>query len=145
MEPEADTTDTPQLSEMPPMGFEVVVPDVLTLADLISDYDVILAKEAADKALLETISTQSTQAFKPKLVEWVMRGYPNAYPILSVGIQVPEKCSDGEVRSLTDYIIFCSGKSINEHVEALQVKLPDISVSFSYDGVNISVVVSKMS
>lgn len=119
------------------------LPDVLTLAELLADRDVVLAKEMNDRTLLETIGTQSVQALKPKLVEWVMKGCPNAYPILSLSIQAPPICSDGEVRSLTDYIPFCSGKSIHDHVALLQVKLPDIIVSFSYDGTNISIVVSK--
>jgi hypothetical protein len=118
-------------------------PDILTLADLLGERDVLLAKEAADKATLETIGSQSTSTLKPKLIEWVIKGYPNAYPILSVAVQVPGTCSDSVVRSLPDYIAFCSGKTINEHVALLQAKFPDIVVSFSYDGVSISIVVSK--
>lgn len=119
-------------------------PDIVTFAELAIDSQVILAKESADKAILESIGLQSAQGLKPKLVEWFMKGCPNAYPILSVSVQPPEICSDGESRNITDYIAFCSGGTIQDHVAVLNAKLLDIYVSFSYDGTNISIVVSKM-
>lgn len=126
-----------------PTGMSEPVPDILTLTDLLGDREVLLAKETADRIILETIGGQSTSTLKPKLIDWVIKGYPNVYPILNVCIQPPPSCSDSVSRSLTDYITFCSGKTINEHVAILQAKLPDIIVSFSYDGASISIVVSR--
>ena len=106
-------------------------PDVLTLADLLADHDVVVAKETSDGALLESIGSQSIQALRPKLLEWVMKGRPDGFPILVLTIQPPAQCSDGAVRDLPAYIEFCSGASIVEHVERLQAKLPDIRLSFA--------------
>ena len=127
------------------MSYQITapLPEILTLADLMSDTQIVLAKEQADKSLLESIATQSVQSLRPILVEWVMKGYPNAYPLLRVDIHPPAKCSDGEVRNLTEYILFCSGKTIHEHVAALQTKLPDINVSFANFGGITTIVVSK--
>lgn len=127
------------------MIFEVIPPppEILTLADLISDTQIVLAKELADKALLETIAIQSVHSLRPILVEWVMKGCPNAYPILRLDIRPPATCSDGEVRNLTDYILFCSGKSIRDHAASLQAKLPDIDVSFANFGGITTIVVTK--
>jgi hypothetical protein len=118
-------------------------PDILTLSDLLSDQTVVLAKEQADKALLETIGTQAVGNLRSKLVEWVLKGYPPAFPILSLDIRPPATCSDGESRDLSDYIQFCSGKTIREHVALLQAKLPDITVSFANIGGMTTVVVLK--
>lgn len=119
------------------------VPDILTLADLLADHDVVLAKEAADKALLDSIGGQSVQGLKPKLLEWMMKGKPDGFPILSLDVKPPAQCSDGVNRSLPDYIEFCSGKSIVEHVGLLQAKLPDITVSFANLGGMVCVTVLK--
>jgi hypothetical protein len=118
-------------------------PDVLTMSDLLSDQTVVVAKEQADKLLLETIGTQSVGNLRPKLVEWVLKGRPDAFPILSLAIYPPACCSDGLVRDLTDYIPFCSGKTIREHVALLQAKLPDIYVSFANFGGVTTIVVLK--
>jgi hypothetical protein len=118
-------------------------PDVLTLSDLLSDQSVVVTKELADKTLLETIGTQSVGNLRPKLVEWVLKGYPAAFPILSLDIRPPSVCSDGLSRTLPDYIEFCSGKTINDHVALLQAKLPDILVSFANIGGITTIVVLK--
>lgn len=118
-------------------------PDVLTLNDLLADHDVVVAKEAVDKSRLDSIGGQPVQALKPKLLEWVMKGKPDGFPILQLVIDPPPVCSDGVTRSLPDYITFCSGKSIREHVELLQAKLPDIRVSFANISGAVSVTVLK--
>lgn len=120
------------------------LPEILTLNDLLADTQIVLAKEQSDKAILDTIANQSVHSLRPKLVEWVLRGCPNVHPLLSLDIRPPEKCSDGERRDLTEYIIFCSGKSIHEHVGSLQAKLPDIKVEFALINGCITIVVSKL-
>lgn len=118
------------------------VPDFLSLDDILSDHEIIMAKEEADRVLLDQIGSQHVLVLKPKLVEWVGRGKPHAYPVMMLNIQPPAKCSDGVERNLTDYITFCSGKSIEEHVGLLQAKLTGMSVSFANIGGQVAIVVS---
>ncbi len=132
-----DPTHPDYVSPPPP-------PDVLTLSDLLSDQSVVVSKEQADKTLLDTIGIQTVSNLRPKLVEWVLKGYPPAFPILSLDIHPPACCSDGVTRELADYIQFCSGKTITEHVALLQAKLPDITVSFANIGGVTTVVVLKV-
>lgn len=120
------------------------VPDFLSLDDILSDHEILVAKEQADKALLDQIGSQHVSALKPKLVEWVGRGKPHAYPVMMLSIQPPAKCSDGVERNLADYITFCSGKSIEEHVGLLQAKLAGMSVSFANIGGQVAIVVSPV-
>ena len=117
-------------------------PDFLSLDDLMNDCTIVLAKEAADKTLLSQIAMQHVFGLKPKLVEWFSAGKPHAYSIMTLDIQPPVKCSDGIHRNLPEYITFCSGKSIEEHVGALQAKLSGISVSFANIGGQVAIVVS---
>lgn len=116
------------------------LPDILTLDDIMSSHDLVLQKEAADKSVLETIGTQSALSLKPKLIEWVAKGKPPAYPIMDFSVSPPSQCSDGVVRDLTEYIQYCSGKSIHEHVGLLQAKLVGITISFANIGGRITIV-----
>lgn len=119
-------------------------PDVLTLSELLSDQTIVLTKEAEDKALLETIWSQHIQGLKPKLLEWVMKGQPDGFPLVTLSIVPPARCSDGEVRNLPDYVTFCSGKTMEEHVGLLQAKLPDIRLSFANVGGLVCVTALKV-
>ena len=127
----------------PPLEPYVPPPETLTLQDLMNETPILIQKELNDKALIETIGSQSIQSLKPQLVEWVLKGCPAAYVILSLDVQPPNTCSDGVARTLQEYVAFCSGKTIQEHVAMLQVKLPDIFVSFANISGQISVIVSK--
>lgn len=117
-------------------------PDFLSLNDILGDHEIVVAKEQADKALLDQIGSQHVSTLKPKLVEWVGRGKPHAYPILTLSIEPPAKCSDGVQRTLPEYITFCSGKSIEQHVGLLQAKLSGMNVSFANMGGQVAIVVS---
>lgn len=118
-------------------------PPPITIDDLLNSIQVLQQKETADKAILESIGNMPLDILKTKLVSWALAGFPNAYEIHTVIIIPPNSCSDGVTRNLTDYILFCSGKSISEHVTILQQKVTDISVSFANMGSYISIVVSR--
>jgi hypothetical protein len=80
---------------------------------------------------LDAIGSVSHDTLRPKLIAWALAGFPNAYTLMEIAVTPPPQCSDGVTRDLTDYITFCSGKSIQQHVTMLQEKLTDISVSFA--------------
>lgn len=116
---------------------------LLTLTDIQSAQEVVLQKEAADKQLLDGIATPNVDELRTKLVQWALLGYPNAHKIMELKITSPPVCSDGQVRELADYIQFCSGKLIHEHVALLQEDLPDFSVGYVNSGSSVDIVVSK--
>jgi hypothetical protein len=62
---------------------------------------------------------------------------------MTLAIQPPTLCSDGECRCLAEYIEFCSGKALFDHVQELQAKLVGISVGFVNMGTYLNIVVSK--
>jgi hypothetical protein len=107
--------------------------------------EVLQQKEVADKATLESIGSMSLDTLRTNLVRWTMLGFPNAWPILLVTVTPPSVCSDGTTRSLEEYISFCSGKTLTEHVAALQAKVSsaDIRIGFANLGGAIAVVVTK--
>lgn len=119
------------------------VPDILSIDDLIDESAHLLAKEQRDGDAIRAIGTQSTSALRPKLVEWVTKGKPNAYPIIEVAIEPPTQCSDGVTRDLSEYIEFCSGQSIGDHTAAVQAKLVGMVLSFMRVPQGVAIVVSQ--
>jgi hypothetical protein len=121
----------------------VTTPPRVTMADILASQEVLLQTETMDRAILASIGQMSTDALRSVLISWATAGFPNAYPIQDITIAPPPRCSDGVTRNLADYITFCSGKSIQEHVAVLQDMLPDIAVAFCYTGASIQIVVSR--
>ncbi len=122
---------------------EPVIPTVVTFDDILNSVEYIRTKEAADKVVLDGIGSISLETLKSQLVLWGTAGFPNAYVISKVTVEPPPTCSDGVSRSLADYIQFCSGKTISEHVQLVQDKVSGIVVSFANYGSYIGIVVSK--
>ena len=118
-------------------------PPSIRLDDILTSMQFIQHKESEDRASLESIGTLPYEYLKSALIQWATSGFPNAYPIYELRIMVPSTCSDGQTKSLQEYIQFVSGKTIYEHVATLQARFPDIVVSFSYTGVSILIVVTK--
>lgn len=118
-------------------------PDILTFADIANEHSVVAAKEQVDGDAIRLIGTMSVVGLKPAFVEWYMKGCPNCYPVYRVTITPPPKCSDGVVRTLPDYIEFCSGAPIQTHVGLFQAKLPDIQATFANLSGDIAILVSK--
>ncbi len=119
-------------------------PPPITIDDLLSSVEVLTQKENEDKALLEGIGNMSHDTLKNKLLSWATAGFPNVYEITRVTINPPALCSDGVNRNLADYIVFCSGKTINEHVEVLASKVTGMAITFANMGSYIAIVVSKV-
>lgn len=122
----------------------VVVPPI-TLDDILATTDLLIQKEAADKATLDAIATMTMDDLKTRLVIWGRLGFPNAYILHTFTLAPPAVCSDGVTRTLEEYISFCSGKTIVEHVASVQAKIdPAIQVGFVNFGLSISLVVTKV-
>jgi hypothetical protein len=120
------------------------VPDVLTMADILSDHSVLVAKEQTDGDAIRYFGTASVLGLKPAFVEWASKGFPNNYPLLTVQVVPPPVCSDGVARSLPDYIEYCSGTSLAHQIGLLQAKLPDIRVAYANLGGSLAAILSRV-
>ena len=121
----------------------IPAPAPITMNDILSSVELIEQKETNDKATLESIGNITFDTLKAKLIQWAKQGFPSAYEIYQVSVTPPSVCSDGVTRDLADYITFCSGKSILEHVNVLQAKVTDMVISFANMGTYIAIVISK--
>jgi hypothetical protein len=138
-------SDTVSLSDLlPPASSEPPEPPApINIDDLLNDIAVVQQKEAADKAILDGVSEISPDALRQMLVVWATQGFPSAWTLMTVSIQPPTQCSDGVARGLEAYIQFVSGKTLAEHVAALQARMSGIVASFAWTGQSILIVVSR--
>lgn len=120
-----------------------VPPPTISMADILAATELVAKKEEEDRTALNGISAIPFDTLKSTLIRWAAIGFPNAYVIYEVPITPPTVCSDGVARTLEDYISFVSGKTIREHVAALQERVIDFTVSFAFNGTTILIVVSK--
>ena len=118
--------------------------ETITLSEILNSREVIARKEAEDRETLESIGTIPSDTLRGQLIQWASIGFPNNYRVKQITITPPSVCSDGMVRALSEYIQYCSMKTIQEHIAVLQARLPDIVVAFTFDGSNIGIVLLKV-
>ena len=124
-------------------GTWIAPPDILTMADILGEQSVLLAKEQADRDAIRSIGTTSVVGLKPVFVEWASKGFPDNYPLLTIQVSPPSICSDGVARSLPDYIVYCAGNPLSHYIDLLQAKLPDIRVAYANLGGSIAAILSR--
>jgi hypothetical protein len=131
-----------QVPGMPPVA-PIPPPGPITVDDILKEIEDVKLKELSDKNALEAIGNMSTDELKNKLIEWGKSGFPCPHVILQIPIHPPSICSDGIRRDLSQYIQYCSGKPIHEHVMLLQNKISGIILTFSNFGSYIGILVFK--
>jgi hypothetical protein len=120
-------------------------PAPVTIADILAATELVLQKETADKARLEAIGGITVETLRTALIHWGVLGFPNAWVLHSSTITPPQVCSDGVTRGLEDYIVFCSGKTIGEHIAALQEKVASSEITLGFANISgmIAVTVTR--
>lgn len=106
--------------------------EVIRLDDILGVVDVQKRREDEDATRLQQIASPNLVDIRNRLVQWGTGGFVGSCVLFSITIVAPERCSDGVVRTLAEYIQFVSGKTIYEHLELLRLRLPDFVVSFVY-------------
>ncbi len=135
--------ETISLSDLPQPQIQPPGPAQITLADILAATEVITQKETEDRSRLESIGTISFETLRTTLIQWAKAGFPNASPIYAVAITPPDTCSDGVKRSLADYIVYLTGKTIAELIAPLQARCPEFVISYATTGPEILIVVSR--
>ena len=134
----------PMSNAMDVSGAWIPPPDILTMADILGEQSVLIAKEQADGDAIRSFGTASVLGLKPVFVEWASKGFPDNYPLLTVQVTPPPLCSDGVVRSLPDYIVYCAGTPLSHYLGLLQAKLPDLRVAYAHLGGSLAAILSRV-
>lgn len=142
MEPETETLPP---TEPEPAVIEppVILPPVIRLEELLSSQDALKQKESQDGATLNGLSSPNIHTLRESLYKWVNAGFPESYRVSSISLVCPSVCSDGIQRSISEYITFVSGKSIQDHLALFATFLDGIRADFVYAQNELAFVVSR--
>lgn len=118
-------------------------PDI-TIAGILASREFTLTKESQDKDAIQRIPFLPTEDLYPRLVEWASHNCPANFAIWSLSITPPNYCSDGVVRTFTEYLDFlCGAGGHMALVTQLQTRFKDTTLSTSYEGNTITIHISK--
>lgn len=118
-------SETIEIPTEPPIDY------LFDVDTLVSEHDLLLKKEAEDRAIANTVEFPDTTALKAKLVEWASKGFPSGSPVFSVTLNPPAVCSDGVVRDKHEYFTFLAGAPIWEKLKAFSEKLKGMHLEYS--------------
>ena len=116
---------------------------IATLAELTSSHDAILQKESRDRANLGQIANPDRATVRNTLLNWVSRGFPANFPLITMNVTPPPVCSDGVHRGVSEYVPYILGTTIGAQLVLLQPQLVGISLSSSIVGNSVRVLVSN--
>jgi len=119
-------------------------PAPISIEDLMNTVEVMVQKEADDKAALERMGAVTADQLRPSLVEWAIAKFPDFYEIYRITIVPPQKCSDGAIRQMAQYIEFCSGKPFEYYVDRIREKVTGIKIDFSNKGGYLAILASRV-
>jgi hypothetical protein len=120
------------------------VPSIATFEELMSSHAVIVAQEAADRAVLAPLLNPTREAYRPQLFAWASAGFPAIYVVQSFSLTPPSVCSDGVTRDAVNYAWYLLGIEIGQIITTIQSMMTGITVSYSFEGNILRVHVSKM-
>lgn len=122
-----------------PSGDTGPIQPVIRLSEILTEQTVLLEKEANDTQTLAGLVTPNLSDIRAKLVAWAARKFAPPCDLIVVTINPPSACSDGVSRNLFEYIQFLTGKTLQEHMDALQLILPDFYVTYLQEGTILKV------
>ena len=130
--PSSNFTGTPteQILAYNAMFGATVDPPTVTVSDVLSDVSTYRYQETLDRAKFLPLLTPNVSDIRTKLTSWVAGGFCGSCDLFRIQITAPNICSDGESRSLFEYIEFVSGKTYNQHVDKVQSILPGFQVGY---------------
>jgi hypothetical protein len=135
----------PDLSMFPTAATgPVEPPSIATLDELMQSHAVIIAKEAADRALLSGLVNPTREQYRPQLFQWAGLGFPPTFIIQSFDLNPPTYCSDGVTRDSLRYLNYLLAPSnLDSVLDTIRSLMPGINVSFSFLGNTLRIHVYK--
>jgi len=120
-------------------------PHIATLDELMASHAATIAKEAADKAVLNILLSPTREAFRTQLFQWASAGFPDLYVIQTFSITPPEICTDGETREIGKYIEYCIGTDLGSVITTIKSLMTGIQPSWSITANSLRIHVTKAS
>jgi hypothetical protein len=107
---------------------------VLTLDDVLDVSKVYATIENNNKYLFQNLDYA---LLKTNLFTWATQDFPDSYSVYHLPVSLPPgetgkiRCSDGAVRNIWDYIVFCLGSTLQELMDYYHKSLNGITLTYS--------------
>lgn len=105
-------------------------PPRILLSDLLGQVSVLQQQESSDRTTLAGCATPDLGDIRTKMTTWVAGGLQGSCDLVRVTLTPPNVCSDGVSRTIYDYILFLTGKTLVEHLKTFQDLLPEFEVGY---------------
>lgn len=119
-------------------------PYITTIDELRSTQEALRNKETIDKSTIFRFVEPDVEELKKRLLQWTSLGFPDTFVLFSVSITPPLQCSDGEVRSIFEYVNYLLQSTLYIKFQELEAKLLGMSLSYSFPTNQICMHVSKV-
>jgi hypothetical protein len=116
---------------------------IATLDELLASRETVIRKEAIDTAALSVFLNPTRETFRAPLFQWAASGLERGFTVSTLSITPPPVCADGVSRSIGGYVMYCTGKSMEEITTKIQSMMTGIRVFHSFMDTNIRIHVMK--
>lgn len=116
---------------------------MFSLSDILGEQAIVCRREEADTLEINRIANMDPEDMRAKLLDWAMKGLPAQHSILELTMPPPIKCKDLVTRTMPEYVLYISGKTVEQHVAELQAKFVDILAGFTYTPNTLIIHVTK--
>lgn len=137
------SSDGPSMMPMGPTG-PIEPPHIADIEELLASRETVLMKEATDRAALSVLLNPTRETFRAPLFQWAAGGFVGGFIVFTLSIEPPEVCTDGVSRSIGGYVIYCSGKSMEEITANIQSLMTGIQVFHSFTDTAVRIHVAKV-
>jgi hypothetical protein len=102
---------------------------ITTLEELVNTRGAIIQQETVDKASLLSVFQPNPTTLKTQLIVWASLGFPEYWKVLSLEINPPSVCSDGETRGVQAYSRYLLDSPIDVFIDNLNTQVPGVKFS----------------
>jgi len=102
---------------------------ITTLEELVNTRGAIIQQETVDKASLLSVFQPNPTTLKTQLIVWASLGFPEYWKVLSLEINPPNVCSDGETRGVHAYSRYLLDSPIDVFLDNLNTQVPGVKFS----------------
>jgi len=118
---------------------------IATINDLLQVRDVLVKKESDDILLFNSVFQPDDTILKNALIQWATIGFPHQYVLLSVQMNPPPTCSDGQIRNFYFYSLYLAKlEDMSSLLSTLNIRVAGMIFDFTLTDTNtLNLIVSK--
>jgi hypothetical protein len=86
---------------------------------------------------------ESSDSLRIVLLQWASLRFPDAYIIKRISLNIPSICSDGVIRTVSEYFMYCLGSDMVTLLEKFKEKVQGIDFGYSFENNTLRIHVTR--